>query len=449
MYLALDTSTESAGLALAQDCRLLAVDTWRCVQNHSVELLPHIVKLLDSIKAGIQDISGVIVARGPGSYNGLRVGLGTAKGLAFGLGVPIAGVSTLSAEAYRYAATGLPVCALLPAGRSDVAWAVFREAGGDWQNIMPETVSELAGIFPHIATATIFAGEVASSVYESICAALGELAVLPIKPLKSRAQALLELGAQRLDAAHADDVASLQPLYLRRPSITRPRSKAAGLRQSLPAVIWDMDGVLVDSAELHLAAWQQTFSQRGVDFSRDDFHRTFGMVNKDIIAFKLGDVAADLTKAIGHEKEEAFRNLVRQSHIQPLPGAAPLIESLFSQGVPMALATSAPRANAELILGLVGFSRFFQAVVSEEDVTRGKPDPQPFLLAAERLDIPPDKAAVIEDAPAGLAAARAGGMKSIGVATSHNRTQLAAADLVVDSLTNLSAQMIFNIFKEK
>ncbi len=209
---------------------------------------------------------------------------------------------------------------------------------------------------------------------------------------------------------------------------------AAGLRHSSPAVIWDMDGVIVDSAAFHLRSWQEVFSARNIDFSRQDFSRTFGMVNKDIITYKLGSNAApELVEAIGQQKEEAFRRLVVKDHIQSLPGAVALIEALDGQGVRLGLASSAPRANIELILHMLGLKNCFQAMVGEEDVSRGKPDPQPYLLAAERLGVEAMQSLVIEDAPAGIEAAHLAGMKAIGVATSHSRQELAAADLVVDS----------------
>ncbi len=177
MYLAIDTSSDNAGLALIEQGVMLAEDTWHCHQNHSVELLPRMVKLLQSTGASIHGVKGIIIARGPGSYNGLRVGLGTAKGLTFGLDVPIAGISTLSAAAYRYAGLGLPVCAVMPAGRDEIAWAIYRQTGNEWQNLLPETVSAIANVFPFITDKTIITGEPSSAIAE-IKTAMGDLAVM-------------------------------------------------------------------------------------------------------------------------------------------------------------------------------------------------------------------------------------------------------------------------------
>ena len=124
MLLAIDTSTDITSLALLRDGGGLTELTWRCQQNHSVELMPHLVELLDKDRADIQSIDGVIVARGPGSFNALRVGVSTAKGLAFSLNIPIVGVSTLEAEAYRHRETDLPICSLSNAGREEIAAAI-------------------------------------------------------------------------------------------------------------------------------------------------------------------------------------------------------------------------------------------------------------------------------------------------------------------------------------
>jgi tRNA threonylcarbamoyl adenosine modification protein YeaZ len=116
MYLAIDTSSETTGLALIRDGQILAGTTWHCDRNHTVELLPHLEEMLKKTALNIKDIKGIIVARGPGSFNGLRVGLGTAKGLAFSLNVPIVGIGTLEAAAYQFADSGLPACAVFTAG---------------------------------------------------------------------------------------------------------------------------------------------------------------------------------------------------------------------------------------------------------------------------------------------------------------------------------------------
>lgn len=208
------------------------------------------------------------------------------------------------------------------------------------------------------------------------------------------------------------------------------------------AVLWDMDGVIVDTASYHLESWQEAFATRGIKFTAAQFRGTFGQRNDNIIRSVLGkDVPAEELKAIARHKETIFLQKI-DGNVQAFPGAPELIEALNQHGFHQAVASSAPMENIRLMLGSLGLLACFQATVCGRDVTRGKPDPQVFLTAAERLNIQPRRCVVIEDAVAGVQAARAAGMKSLAVTTSHPRSSLAAADLVVDSLTEVSAETI-------
>ena len=127
MLLAIDTSTDTASLALAQDETVLAELTWRSKQNHTTQLLPDLNHLFNLTGVTAKSLTAIIVAQGPGSFNGLRVGISAAKGLAFSLGIPIIGVNSLEVAAYQYAETGLPVCAIFNAGRSEIATATYQK----------------------------------------------------------------------------------------------------------------------------------------------------------------------------------------------------------------------------------------------------------------------------------------------------------------------------------
>lgn len=224
MYLAIDTSTETASLAIVQESQVLAELTWYCRQNHSVELMPSINRLLEQASLSLKSLSGVIVARGPGSFNGLRVGVSTAKGLAFSLGVPLAGISTLEAAAYQYAETGFPVCPVFNAGRGEIATAIYQKNGNQWRQIIAEHITTVYSLCSQITKKTIFCGEAALAVLEQIKEKLGQKAIIP--PLASRlrrAAFLAELGMKRLKDGDYDNPATLQPIYLRRPPITQPK----------------------------------------------------------------------------------------------------------------------------------------------------------------------------------------------------------------------------------
>jgi tRNA threonylcarbamoyl adenosine modification protein YeaZ len=226
MQLAIDTSTDIASLALVQDSEVLAELSWRSGQNHTVQLLPHLAHLLSQAKLGLESISSITVARGPGSYNGLRVGISTAKALAFSLGIPIVGVGTLAAEAYQHAETGLPVCPILNAGRGEIATAIYQMQDNDWRQLEAEHLTTVEALCSQIATKTVFCGEFSPSIAGQLKKQLKEKAVIPPSAsMLRRAGFLAELGQQRLKAGDYDNVATLQPLYLRRPPITERKHR--------------------------------------------------------------------------------------------------------------------------------------------------------------------------------------------------------------------------------
>ncbi len=225
MLLAIDTSTDTASLALVQDHTVLAELTWHCGRNHTTELLPHLNHLLEQAKINLPSISGIIVARGPGSFNGLRVGISTAKGLALSLGCPIIGISTLEAAAYAHAATGLPVCPVFNAGRSEITVAVYQQKGQRWCQLIAEHITSVDALCSGITTRTIFCGDFASSIAGQLKDTLKRKAIIlsPAARLR-RAGFLAELGFQRFCRGDFDNSATLQPIYLRRPAITQPKN---------------------------------------------------------------------------------------------------------------------------------------------------------------------------------------------------------------------------------
>ncbi|MBI4336226.1 MAG: tRNA (adenosine(37)-N6)-threonylcarbamoyltransferase complex dimerization subunit type 1 TsaB [Chloroflexi bacterium] len=224
MELAIDTSTRYACVALGRDGSLLAELAWYSDQNHTVELLPAIERLLLQARVNKRDLTGIIVARGPGGFSALRVGMSTAKGLATVLSVPLIGVGTLEVEAFPYLPTGLRVYALLDAGRGEVAWAAFQGTPDDWQCVQEARISGLEELCEAVQGTAILCGEMVLKLADPLRQRLGpEAIIMAAPPPTRRPVALTRLGFQRL-AGGADDPATLQPLYLRRPSITPPRS---------------------------------------------------------------------------------------------------------------------------------------------------------------------------------------------------------------------------------
>ena len=226
MQLSIDTSTDTAGLVLVRDGYILAELTWRCGQNHTRQLMPNLEHLLHQLELNPAEITGIIVARGPGSFNGLRVGISAAKGLAFSLDVPIVGISSLEAEAYQHAETGLPVCPIFNAGRGEIATALYQNRDGEWLQLVDEDITTVDVLCSGIATKTIFCGEYLPDIAPRIKELLREKTVIPSATTSLRRGGFLaELGIRRLKAGDHDEPATLQPVYLRRPSITRTKHR--------------------------------------------------------------------------------------------------------------------------------------------------------------------------------------------------------------------------------
>jgi len=197
-----------------------------------------------------------------------------------------------------------------------------------------------------------------------------------------------------------------------------------------------MDGTLVDSEEYHWLSWRDTMASEGINITHDQFLKTFGQRNDSILPQWLAaGASAENIQRIGDSKEVLYRKLVLEGHLEPLPGVMEWTQRLREQGWLQAVASSAPRKNIEVVLEVMGLTGFFEALVSAEDVTAGKPDPQVFQRGAERLGMPVSRCIVVEDAAQGVEAARRAGMRCIGV----SRKGLLAADVVVRSLTDLEA----------
>lgn len=200
------------------------------------------------------------------------------------------------------------------------------------------------------------------------------------------------------------------------------------------AVLWDLDGVIVDSGKYHLAAYKRLFGEMDIEITEERFFSAmFGRRNWDIIRDVLPEASQGQIHGLAEKKETIFRELVA-GNVTPLPGAVELLRKAHAEAVKQAIVSSTPRENIELIVRTLEIEELLDTIVGEEDSPRGKPDPQPFTTAADRLRVPYDGCAVIEDAPEGIAAGKAAGMRCVGVATTRPANRLTEADLVVESL---------------
>jgi len=216
---------------------------------------------------------------------------------------------------------------------------------------------------------------------------------------------------------------------------------------AVTGVIFDVDGVLVDSAAPHFESWRQLGSENGTVVTQERFATTFGRHNRDIIPLLFGEVSQQQITALSERKEEIYRGLIRTA-APIVGGAADLVRSLHDAGVRLAVGSSAPRENIDLVLEALGVRGLFSVIVSADDVQRGKPDPQVFVLACERLGIPKERCVVIEDAPAGVEAARAAGARCVAVMIHHGPQALRRADLRVGKLSDLTVGMITTLANE-
>ena len=227
MELSVDTSTRYAGTGLSRDGKLLAEYSWVSRQNHSVELLPAIDQLLKSNGATPGNLTCAFVAIGPGGFSALRVGLSTAKGLAISLGIPLVALNTLEIEVDPYRGLGMPVCAVLDAGRNEVSAAMYADDNGQWKAIWDARILSPEDLCSEVDGPTFFCGEALPLVAETLQERLGDRAVLADQTPPTRSPGTLaKMGYERFARGEVADVSTLEPFYLRKPSITEPRRPA-------------------------------------------------------------------------------------------------------------------------------------------------------------------------------------------------------------------------------
>ncbi|MGB2782289.1 MAG: HAD family phosphatase [Phycisphaerae bacterium] len=216
------------------------------------------------------------------------------------------------------------------------------------------------------------------------------------------------------------------------------------------AVIFDVDGVLVDSYRAHLEAWQRLASRLGLGMSEEQFASMFGRRNRDIIRHHWGrHVPDDRVEACGDWKEVQYREIL-QADFPAMDGAAELLDALKAAGFALAVGSSGPPENVRIALEGLGRAHLFDATVCGTEVRIGKPDPEVFLKAAEKLGVEPRFSAVVEDSTAGIEAARRAGMTAIALVGTATRETLqkAGAGLVVESLRKLHPGLIAELIEK-
>lgn len=217
------------------------------------------------------------------------------------------------------------------------------------------------------------------------------------------------------------------------------------MSNQVKAVIWDLDGTLINSVDHHWEAWREVMAEENITLSFEDFVADFGKRNDEILRGRIDPLMSDAEVArIALLKEEKYRHFIRTKGLTLLGGAENWLRQLKADGWRQALGTSAPRGNIDAVFDVLDIEKFFDAVMSSEQVKAGKPEPDVFLAAAEKMNVAPENCVVVEDAPAGTEAARRAGMKSVGVLTTHDELK---ADWVFNSLEDMPPDFFAGMYR--
>lgn len=211
------------------------------------------------------------------------------------------------------------------------------------------------------------------------------------------------------------------------------------------AILWDMDGVLADTSQLHFETWERVLVEQGIPFDRQKFHLIYGLKNRELLPY-LTDrpLEPEWIEWIADQKELAFRQALH-GHLSPQPGVVKWLKRFKKWGYRQAVASSAPPENVEVLVDELGIRKYFDALVTPGDLP-GKPDPAVFLLAANQLGVPPQYCVVIEDSIPGIEAARRSGMRCIAVTTTNPPETLMQADIVVGTINQLTLEQVDALF---
>lgn len=211
------------------------------------------------------------------------------------------------------------------------------------------------------------------------------------------------------------------------------------------AVIFDMDGVLVDSNPYHKVALIQFCAKYGYSLSDTELvEKIYGRTNKEWLTNLFGVLTPAQLLQYAEEKELIYRQL-HQADIKPVKGLIPFLNLLEENHIPKAIGTSAPRGNVDFILSHTATEKYFPVILHDTFVTRGKPDPEIYLKAIATLKMPAEKCIVIEDSLSGIAAGKASGAKVIGITTTHTREEMQHTDWIIDDFDDLSLTILEKI----
>jgi beta-phosphoglucomutase family hydrolase len=212
------------------------------------------------------------------------------------------------------------------------------------------------------------------------------------------------------------------------------------------AVIFDLDGTLIDNNSYHIKAWQEFYKKRNRVLSEEEFKRDFnGKTNADVLKYVFDKpLSKEESEKYTHEKEALYREIYKP-YIKPVKGLLNLLQQLQSAGIPMAIATSGIPVNIEYMFEHVPVKLFFTAVINSTHIKKGKPDPEIYMLTAKKLNVSPENCVVFEDAVAGVQSAKAAGMKVVAITTTHIKDELSQADKFISDFDEISVDDIIQL----
>lgn len=216
-------------------------------------------------------------------------------------------------------------------------------------------------------------------------------------------------------------------------------------------LIFDMDGTLIDSNPTHKEAYTQFLARYDITLTDDDFKEHIsGRMNPDIMTYFFGTKGEKLTNEriaeLTREKETLFQQLY-SPRIEPIKGLIEFLHAAQAAHLPMALATSAPQMNVDFVFDRLGIRQFFRVVITDADVTEGKPEPMVFSKAADELGASPAHCLVFEDSDKGVEAARKAGMAVVALTTSHEPEATQHADHVIDEYTQIQVDQLADLLR--
>lgn len=216
---------------------------------------------------------------------------------------------------------------------------------------------------------------------------------------------------------------------------------------SFKAAIFDLDGVIVDTVPLHFNAWKRMFTEYGKDFTFEDYkEKVDGIPRTDGARAILTELSGEDLKKATDRKQGYYLEALKTSKVPVYDSTTVLIEELRSKGIKIAVISSSK--NCPLILKTINYYPLVDAEINGNDITKGKPDPQIFLMAAEKLSARPEESIVFEDATLGVEAAKRGGFVCVGIDRHNDPSRLEKADVIVRDLSELNYNRLNKLLKK-